>query len=72
MTIVSVVSCAGSGSHRKEMRVENRHDDEVGLPVLAMIEMQSRSVVLSSEGVWWEETECSTLQETQMYARGHD
>lgn len=42
MTTVSVVSCAGSGSHRKEMRVEKRQDELAGLPVFAMTSMQLR------------------------------
>lgn len=37
---MSVVSCAGSGGHRKETRVEKRHVEVVGLPVADMIEAQ--------------------------------
>lgn len=69
MTIVSVVSCAGSGSHRKETRVEKRHAEEVGFPVLAMIDMQLKSVVLrgsvvgrNGSAVLYEKPRCTHME----------
>jgi hypothetical protein len=51
MTTVSVVSCAGSGSHRKEMRVEKRQEELAGLPVIAMTVMQLRFDLLRGSDV---------------------
>lgn len=39
MAIVSVVSCASSGSHRSEMRVEKRQDELAGVLLVILKEM---------------------------------
>lgn len=50
MTIVSVVSRAGSGSHRSEMRVEKRQDDPARASGLAM---DARDVCCPDKITWW-------------------
>lgn len=52
MTMVSVVSCAGSGSHRIEIRVEKRQD-VLGGSGLAMVVVVGGGFDLEVVGVDW-------------------